>query len=679
MRSQARALGVEMSFEKVPNFLVNFFEADMNNSETPSSYRFSSYLLDVAERQLSRNDKPVPLTPKAFDVLVYLVEHSGHLVLKDELMQAVWPDSFVDEVNLPRTIHTLRRALGEDENGGKFIETVPTKGYRFVAKVTEERESQERQAEKNEKLPLADGDLPKAIYVDGSVESVLPIPVAERLPEPQSQTRVVLFTVGFLTAVSLILLLSFNFRFGSAPGAGAIKSIAVLPLKPLTAENRNSSYELGIADSLIFKLSSAKGMIVRALAATSRYADIGQDPVAAGREQKVDYVLASNYQIADGKIRITSQLINVQSGQVEGSFKVEQENSTIFAVQDAVAVNIGGPLLKKLNRQSNDLAQMRYTANEEAYRLYLQGLAVVDNRKRSDVGKAIEYFEQAVGLDPDFALAYAELASAHVRSLNDGGRRATEAYLKAKAAIEKALTIDENLAEAHSYLGVIKTNYEWDFAGAELELKRAVDLSPNSSDAHGFYARMLVIIGRFDEAIAEMRTAIELEPASAGNHHSFGWILFQARRYDEAIAEEELALEMNPKLRMSYNVLANSYRLKGDDDKAFEALLRSRNLGENKPEETELYKDIYARSGWRGIYERDLEEEKQAEKKGNPDYADLAGTSIRLGQNEEAIAYLEKAVDQNRFTLITLKVNPRYDPLRSDPRFDDLLRRVGLK
>ena len=120
----------------------------MNNSETPSSYRFSSYLLDVAERQLSRNDKPVPLTPKAFDVLVYLVEHSGHLVLKDELMQAVWPDSFVDEVNLPRTIHTLRRALGEDENGGKFIETVPTKGYRFVAKVTEERESQERQAEK---------------------------------------------------------------------------------------------------------------------------------------------------------------------------------------------------------------------------------------------------------------------------------------------------------------------------------------------------------------------------------------------------------------------------------------------------------------------------------------------------------------------------------------------------
>ncbi len=629
--------------------------------QTNNIYEFKDFRLDFTEKTLQGRNGVIPLTPKVFETLCVLVENAGHLIEKDELMQKLWQDRFVEESNLTFNIKMLRKALGDNAQKPRFIETVQSRGYRFIAKVSE--------VNGQAAAPLVLEDGPSAIE-----KAAVVAPSAK----PKRPARVILFTVGFLTAAILLFQLSFNFRSNSADSSSQIRSIAVLPVRPLTAANRDSSYELGIADSLIFKLGSAKGLIVRSLSATSQYADIGQDPIAAGHEQQVDYVLASNYQIADGKIRITSQLMHVQSGQVEGSFKVEQENSTLFAVQDAVAVNIGGPILKKLDRESNDRAGKRYTTNEEAYRLYIQGTVLADKREKADVRKAIDFFEQAIRLDPNFALAYAELASVHSRALNGGGRRATEAYIKAKAAIEKALSIDETLAEAHTYLGIIKTNYEWDFAGAELEHRRAVELDPNSSTARCIYALLLGILGRFDEAIAEMKTAIDLEPASAGIHHSYGWLLFQARRYDEAIAEEQLVVEMDPKKIMAYNVLSNSYGMKGDDDRSFDAFLRLKTLRGDEPDEINSLRTIYATSGWAGVSERQLEDQKAQEEKGDPDYGVLAGISIELGQNEQAMAYLEKAVDQNRFTLITLKVNPRYDPLRGDPRFHDLMKRVGL-
>ncbi len=324
-----------MSLENFPNFLLNFSEFEMNGEEK-HFYRFKSFRLDVEERQLFHNTEAVPLTPKVFDELAVLVEHNGHLVEKDELLRVVWSDSFVEEANIARIVHTLRKVLGEDENGNKFIETVAKKGYRFVAKVTE--------------VPFGDGETERRR--DGekvSEESPrLPVSASQRLSVSPSP-RLILFAVGFVSAVSLIFLLSFNRQSESSVKPNDVKSIAVLPLKPLTAENREPIYEFGIADSLINKLSSAKGLIVRPLSATRQYADIEQDAIAAGREQKVDYVLGSNYQILGGKIRITSQLINVQSGLVEEVFQVEQENSSIFSVQDAVVANIGQLLLKRLN------------------------------------------------------------------------------------------------------------------------------------------------------------------------------------------------------------------------------------------------------------------------------------------------------------------------------------------
>ncbi len=676
-----------MSLEISPSFLLNFSEREMNG-EAKHFYQFKSFRLDVEERQLLHHNLPVSLTPKAFDVLAVLVERGGHLVEKDELLKLVWADSFVEEANVARIVHTLRKVLGEDGNGNKYIETVAKKGYRFVADVTEVRESVaenhengnqhfsigENSPEINVAQKLSEAELPASPSL---IEKTADIPL---VGNQKPAKRWTLVAVSFLSAVFLLLLVSFNFQSESSLKPNDFKSIAVLPVKPLAMENREVIYELGIQDALINKLYLAKGLIVRPLSATRQYADITQDALAAGREQKVDYVLASHYQIADGEILVTSQLINVQNGQVEEVFTVRENISTRFAVQDAVTTKLGQLLLKKLNRESNNIAAKHYTTNEEAYRLYLQGAALADKLTREDARKAIEYFEQAIKLDPNYAPAYAGLANVHTAvAFMGGGGNATEQYLKAKTAVEKALAIDDNLAEAHSYLGEIKTNYEWDFAGAEREHRKAIELNPNSAAAHRMYALLLGFLGRFDEAIAEIKTAIDLEPASVLNHSIYGEILYYARRYDEAITELERTVEMDPEFYFTYRWLGDSYRLKGEDDKAFQSFVKMRILGGEEPDEINLWKTIYAKSGWRGIFGRQLEKAKANEKNGNPNYNQLAFFSIELGQRDEAFAYLEKAIGQRPMAMITLNVSPRFDSLRSDPRFDDLVRRVGLK
>ncbi len=502
------------------------------------SYQFNSFLLDVSERQLFNENAPVPLTPKAFDVLVYLVEHGGHLVKKDELMNACWPDSFVDEVNLPRTIHTLRRTLSPDDAGITFIETVPTQGYRFVAAVRKVREPSAHVHTNGDQDPEAELQIPPL----ASDEMAVPI-----VSKPKHQRRIVFVTAGLLSVVSLIFLLSFNF-----PSSVSVKS--------------------------------------------------------------------------------------------------------------------------------NNSSTNRYAANDEAYRFYLLGTALADRWSRDDNRKAIENFEKAIELDPNYAPAHAGLGNAHsFLALIGGGGNATEEYLKAKAAIERALALDDSLAEAHSYLGELKVNFEWDFVGAEREHKRALELNPRSSAVRRMYALFLSFLGRSDEALAEIRTAIDLDPSSILNHKIYSQTLYFARRYDEAIAQDIRIVDMGADFSAVRESLVGSYRRKGEDDKAFEWFVHGRVQSEETPDEIQLWKTIYARSGWRGIFERQLEQAKESENQGKTSPVLLARLYSRLENREQAFAYLEIAFSQRLMPMVTLRVQPDFDFLRSDPRFHDLLRRVNLE
>ena len=296
-----------MSLEKFPDFLLNFSVPEIDGKET-RSFAFKSFRLDLSERQLVNAGVPVPLTPKAFDVLAFLVIRGGHLVEKDELLRAVWADSFVEEANVARIIHTLRKILGEDQNGNKFIETVAKKGYRFVAEVTPDDGPHGHSHENAGALDIWPTDL---IDVSDPPQTAAE---AKFYSDQKISRRPILTGLAVVLALFLISFLVFGWNGGKP----AIVSIAILPFRSVT--NENQEYKLGIADSLISRFISAKNLTVRPLASTWKYLDSEIDPVAAGKEQNVDFTVASSLQVAEGKIRVTSQLINVKSGAVVETF-----------------------------------------------------------------------------------------------------------------------------------------------------------------------------------------------------------------------------------------------------------------------------------------------------------------------------------------------------------------------
>jgi DNA-binding winged helix-turn-helix (wHTH) protein/TolB-like protein/Tfp pilus assembly protein PilF len=668
-------------------------------------YEFGGFRLDVAEHFLVRlSGKRVPLSEKAFETLCVLVRNSGHLVHKDELLNQVWADSFVEENNLDKCIHAIRRALGEKPGEQKIIETVRKHGYRFVAEVRRIEEGKPIYEESQ--IPLNTKQFPTervlSTVAETQMQNVGELIASEdrrheadgKQPEESTgQTAAVELGSAnsalrskpkyrtVLVAGLILGAIGIGYYFfvarKTASGVSGKKTIAVLPLKPINTANRDEIYEVGIADSLILRLSSMKGLVVRPLSATRKYVDIGQDPLAAGREQQVDYVLASNYQLAGGKIKVTSQLFNVANGQIEGTYQSEQDAANVFVMQDAIAGEVGAKLLARFATTSSGPMARRGTTNEEAYRLYLQGRNLTTNRTPAGTRKAVEYFEQAIRLDPSFAPAYSGMAHSLIASGNLGGGLPRVEYERAKEVVQKALALDHNLAEGYAVLGELKFTYEWDFAGAEKDLLRAVELEPNADLAHERYAFYLAVRGRFDEAIAEAKKAQEFNPSSLQHQQVYGVILYLARRYDEAILQFRRVIEVDENHATAYAWLWLVYDMKGDDAQAYEWFMKSQKR--TNPERVELFQKAYKTLGWRGVREKLYELNKVKEQMPTANYYAMARQCALMGDKEQAFAYLNKAIEKRQGQMIMLNVEPSFDILRGDPRFDGLVTRVGLK
>jgi len=448
------------------------------------------------------------------------------------------------------------------------------------------------------------------------------------------------------------------------------KSIAVLPLKPIDATNRNEVYEIGIADSLIYRLSLMKEFVVRSLNATRKYADLTQDPVAAGQEQQVDYVLASNYQLASGKIRITWQLLNVANGQVEEIHKTENDIGDLFAMQDAVASEVENILLARFVSTSSRLAAKHRTTNEGAYRLYLQGMYLANKRNPTDAQKAVETLEQAVRLDPNYALAWAGLAYA-LRPVGPV-KSNQEAHQRAIEAINKALALDQNLADAYSTLCESQMYYEYDFVSAEQSCKRAIELDPDSSQAHDIYSRYLLSRGRFDQAISEIKTAIDLEPTSLYSQRNLGLELFLARRYSESVVQLKRVVAMDKNFDTAHFWLSTALAMQGNESEAFEWLMKLLALRAVDDETIQAYRTAFQMSGWQGV----LRERAERFNKSGEDDIDGAAYYAQTGNKDKAFECLERVYQSRNLWMAYLKVDPRLDALRDDVRFDELVRRV---
>jgi DNA-binding winged helix-turn-helix (wHTH) protein/TolB-like protein/Tfp pilus assembly protein PilF len=618
-------------------------------------YEFESFRLDVAERLLLRDGEVVPLQPKVFDLLLTLVEHHGHLLEKDELMKLVWPDVIVEEANLATNISILRKTLSE--NGERLIETVPKRGYRFVASVQEKE------------IPVAAETKPQAPAVPDISH---PIKWMRRRP-------VLVVSLAVLLLVGVAGAISFwpAKRQPVAPGM-AIKSIAVLPPRAVPPSERDESLEMGTTSILITRLGSLRQLIVRPESAVEKYTRPDLDPLAAGREQKVDAVLDSRYQRSGDKIRFTLRLLRVADGAMLWADTFDQQSADLFAVEDALSGKVAAALRPTLGGVEKELLAKRYTSSPEAWQLYVRGRHLLHQRRRQDTEKAIAYLEQAIALDSSFALAHATRGKSYASLSSLENSAAREYGPKAKAAYDQALKLDDQLAEAHSYLAMYKTDTEWDFDGAEQEHLRALALNPNSADVRHEYAFYLTIMRRFDQAIPEARKAERLDPTNQWISRNVGMMLYYAGRYDDAIEQSLRAIELNPSSGPAYIWLIKAYEIKGDAQRAFAARLKQAEVrGDGPPEIAEL-KKAFATSGLKGCWKRQLDRLLEQEKGGSVSQHSLAVHYARLGEKERALARLQKAVEDHEFFVIALNVEPEWDSYRADPRFVALVRRVGL-
>ncbi len=480
-------------------------------------------------------------------------------------------------------------------------------------------------------------------------------------------------------AVALIALLVtlYDFRLGRDPAA-AIKELAVLPPRPLQSGERDEAMEMGTVSMLITRLSSLRQLIVRSESAVAKYVSPEQDPLAAGREQQVDAVLDSRYQRSGDKFRFTLRLLRVTDGATLWADTLDQSTADLFAIQDALSGKVTNALKLTLSEAEKQLMSKQYTNSAEAWRLYAHSRHLVHTRNLQNVVKAITYLQQAIALDPQFALAHAMLGQTYTSLSLLGHSPATEVMPKAKAAYDQALALDDQLAEAHAHLAAYKFSCEWDYKGAQQEFNRALDLNPNSADVHHPYAFYLTYLGRFEEAIAEIREAEKLDPTDLWISANVAQVFYFARRYDEAIEQSQQVIELNPNWGPGYNWIFSAYQMKGDEQRAFATRLKQAEATGAGPDDIARLKADFAAGGLQGYWRKQLDRLLKQEKSKYVGNSNIANLFAQLGEKELALARLQRAVEDREYGVVLLKINPRLDGLRADPRFVALVRRVGL-
>ena len=649
------------------------------NPETDHGYKFGPFRVDLKQRLLLRGQEMVPLTPKLFETLLALIENSGAVVTKDELMKRVWRDAIVEERSLSQNVFLLRKALEEDSNGRHYIATVPKVGYRFLADVERSENGSSLIIEKHDRLRILSTE--EDLTCAGEADSLRAIArdavaitswVSGGTRKRRWAASVVLLLV-IVTGASYFLSASESNRPATP---SEVRSIAILPFTPLAADPGEEYLGLGMADSLIGRLTHLRQVVVRPTSAIRKYIAPQQDARAAGREQRVDAVLEGSIQRSGERIRLSVQLVSVRSGAPVWSYKCDELCKDIFAVQDSISQKVAEALASRLTGEEKQQITKHHTENTEAYQLYIKGRYFWNKRTGEGLKKALEYFNQAIETDPNYALAYVGVADSYTMLADYDWITPPEAALKAKAATTRALEIDDSLAEAHASLADIRRFFEWDWAGAEREYSRAIELNPNLPTAHQWYGEFLSAMGRHDEAVREMRRAEELDPLSLVVKSATGWVLYFARRYDDAIVQCQKVIEMDGGFSEVYSQLRRAYEQKGMYREAMDAdekLRRSRS--KSAEGKVESRNPSSATAYWQTI----LKLTKQDLKNNEAVQVRLAEAYAQLGERDRALELLERAYEGHSCWMPFLKVHPNLDRLHLDAGFERLLERVGLK
>ena len=614
----------------------------------PKVYQFGPYTLEVAEHRLRHGDREVSLPPKAFETLVYLVERHGHLVKKNELLDALWVDVAVTEGVLTLRIKEIRQALGDDAQNPRFIRTIPTVGYKFIADVQEPAEVEQAQIDSTTRLTPQD--------------------------RPQRRSKKALLSL--LAAIAVVGVIAATYSLlPKRVSPPAIQSIAVLPFKPLVRGDRDEALEMGMADSLITKLNSASQLIVRQLNAVRNYTNLEQDAIAAGREQDVDAVVDGSIQKSGDRIRVTVRLVRVEDGKQLWSGQFDEKFTDVLAVQDSISKQVADALALKLTGEEQALMTKHDTQNSEAYQSYVWGRYFWDQGTEEGLTKGIAYFRDAINKDPMYALAHAGLADYHIRQGFYGFSPMAESYPQARASAEKALAIDDRIGEAHVSMAKVLADYYWEWDLAEMHFKRASELIPNDQSAHSAYSQYLARTGRFEEAIQEAKRALAIAPTSRQGNHSMAFAYYFAGRYKDAIEQSEKTLQLDPNLPVAHLLRGLTYVRLGMNEDAVAAIQKARQLV-NTPDFLALAGYVHGMTGNTTEARSILEKLRQLSKERHVAYFNLAMIHTGLGEKQLALECLEKAFNERAWELGQLEIDPMFESLRADPQFSDLARRV---
>jgi serine/threonine-protein kinase len=633
-------------------------------------YVFGDFRIDTAARQLQRSDgTPIALTPKVFDTLLLLVEHGGQVLSKDALIAAVWPGRVVEENNLTQNISTLRRVLGASAGDHRYILTASGRGYRFVEPVQIDDAAIE--------VPCFPAEPPASeasTMPAGAVAATAPAAVA---PARSARRR---WGTGIAFAVLLLVCTAAAIGWWRTRTAvpSANPSLAVLPFKPLLANAQDDVLQLGMADTLITKLSANRHVVVRSLSVVRRYGSADQDALAAGRALGVDSVLEGYIQRQGNRVRINARLLAIPGGATLWSGTFDTSFSDVFVLQDAIAQKVAAALSLKLDRDERRRMMKDYTRNVAAYQWYLQGRYHLQNATPAELVAAIDVFQRALNIDPDYALAYVGLAESYRRQAIISDADPQIVLPLAKTAALHALKIDDTLAEAYVPLGFVRFWYDWDWPAAEAAFRRGIELQPNIADLHFGYAALLSNLGRNDEALRESRQARELEPTSALYVALEASFVAYAGHADEARQQVQGVLRAHPDFWIAHLALgwldadASRYNdavddftkasdLSGGSQQAVAMLGFALAHAGKKPQAQALLASLLARS--------------------RHDY--LPATSIAtiycgLGDNDQALAWLERGYATRDVRMTFLKVDHRWDSLRSDPRFATIMQKMRL-
>jgi len=630
---------------------------------------FGAFEFDPRTGELSHDHELTVLQQQPAAILLALLERPGDLITREELVQRLWPTgTFVDfDRSLNKAVNKLREALQDSAQNSQFIQTLPRRGYRFIAPV----ETQTSVA-------------PGSIEVRPGTSSSGASPAGTQIVSHPNRKQVSILVSALVVTVGVLVTLGLSYlasqRYWPKYVSTGKVMLAVLPFENLSGGSEQDYFSDGLTEEIITQLGSLQPSRLGVIARNSsmKYKHTNKIPSQIGHELGVDYILGGTVRRDAGRTRITVQLIQVSDQTYMWTRTYERDLRDILGLQSEVAQAIGNEVKVRLTPQEKLLLSGVRPFDPEAHEAYLRGLYFWNKRTEEGLEKAVAYFQAAVERDPSYAAAYAGLADSYLLLGDFGFLAPEEAYPKAKSEAQKAVATSDHLAEAHAALAMVALEYDWDWADAEKKFRRAIEINQNYATAHQWYAEHLITLGRYEEAIGQVNQARELDPLSLPINATAGLWLYYAQRYGPAIEQSKKTIEMDPNFWMPHWVLGRIYNRQELYGKAIPELRIATALPGPRTFVLSELGYAYARSARKTEARMILGTLKDQGKARHDTGLDAARIYIGMGEPDQALACLEAGYNQHSMYLIWLNVEPTLMPLHSDPRFQDLVRRVGI-